>query len=454
MSATRFKRPGEEDFANGNPFETDEHSAKKPRFDVRNPSTLAADAPEDDAVLALDEIGAGLRTKRNAVNVDGYESDSSTENFDARAEAKSKAADDSKKKASKDEEDEDMFADLEEEFKDGDDDEELQREGKKKKGVRFLEDDEIEGQVHSSKAQGHVYADLSSTQRRGKGRATEDGESSEDDEEGDEVRDHIPMGMDPELGAGSKKKHAPRIDAFNMKQEQEEGRFDENGNYVRKARDQDEQYDNWLEGVSKRDIKRAKEAHEKREEERRARDLEGDAVLTSGLLAKLIPRLEKGETVMEALQRLNKGRKPKPKPKPKWLQKSKKKNNGANDNDAMEVEEDPQEAAKEAKLKEAIDDVTDAATGLFNKGQTDIWDAERELLVRQYKRETGDDWVDKVEDNGEAMWNYRWTNGDGQIYGPYDGPTMQSWSDQGFFAAGVDFQRAGESEWSRLVDFV
>ncbi|KAG9823125.1 hypothetical protein KCU68_g16404, partial [Aureobasidium melanogenum] len=63
--------------------------SKKPRFDHRNPSTLAPDAPEEDAILELDEIGkGGLQTKRNAVKLDGYESDSSDDNFDVRADEK------------------------------------------------------------------------------------------------------------------------------------------------------------------------------------------------------------------------------------------------------------------------------------------------------------------------------------------------------------------------------
>ena len=63
-----------------------------------------------------------------------------------------------------------------------------------------------------------------------------------------------------ELGAGGKKSHAPKLDAFNMKNEQEEGRFDAQGNFVRKAADPDAVHDSWLEGVSKKDMKKAKEA--------------------------------------------------------------------------------------------------------------------------------------------------------------------------------------------------
>ena len=41
-----------------------------------------------------------------------------------------------------------------------------------------------------------------------------------------------------------------------MKNEQEEGRFDAQGNFVRKAADPDAVHDLWLEGVSKKDMKK------------------------------------------------------------------------------------------------------------------------------------------------------------------------------------------------------
>ena len=174
-------------------------SSKKARtnFDTRNPSTLAADDDADeDAILELDEIGRkGTQTKRNAVELDGYETDSSQENFDARAEArvgasgtekvKGKGKGKGKGKLSKDEEEADMFADLEEDFVDGDDDEDVAQEGKKrKKEVRFMEANEIEGQVASSKSGGHVSADFSlNSQKTGK---EQDSSSEEGD---DELRD-------------------------------------------------------------------------------------------------------------------------------------------------------------------------------------------------------------------------------------------------------------------------
>ncbi|KAF2181774.1 hypothetical protein K469DRAFT_588157 [Zopfia rhizophila CBS 207.26] len=445
-SAARPKRAGDH-FTRTHHFDSDEPSSKKPRFDPRNPSTLAPDADDDDPVLDADEIGKSGGIKRNAVNIDGYDSDSSTENFDARADAKAKAA----KPASKDEEDDDMFADLEEDFKDGDDDEDLSREGKKKKkGVRFLEEHEIEGQEESSKSGGHVAVDF----KGGGSSRTDEAESSSDSGD-DEERDRIGSDMDEEIGAGGKKKHAPKLDAFNMKSEREEGGFDESGNYVRKATDPNAVHDSWLEGLSKKDMKRAKEAQEKRDTERRQRNIADDSILTSDILSTLIARLEKGETVLEALQRLGKG---KEKRRPKW-QKNKRENG-----DAMQVDQDnTAEDPAETRRKDAVEAITGAADQLLTRGQTDIYDAEREMLIRQYTKETGEDWTEPTStdqtENGDAVvkqWEYRWSDArdGGEKHGPYDGQTMLAWSNAGYFGEGVEFRNIGDSDWSRVVDFV
>ncbi|KKY24891.1 putative lin1 family protein [Phaeomoniella chlamydospora] len=452
----RPKRAGE-DFTRTHYEDQEGPATKKPRFDPRNPSALAPDALEEDNMLEMDEIGRrGQQVKRNAVNLDGYDSDSDNENFNARAEARSR-----KQERSKHEDVSDMFADLEDDFKDGDDDEnDDARRGGKKKAVRFLHDDEIEGQVASSKSGGHVSADLTSS-AKGKGRE-EDAESSSESDVDDETRAAIDDDMDEELGAGSKKSHAPKLDAFNMRSEQEDGKFDEQGNYVRKAADADAVYDTWLEGISKRDMKKAAEAAERRDQERRQKDVENDAKLTSDLLATLIRILQRGETGLEALARLGKGTDR----KPKWQNKHKnrkKDQNGTNGTEDIEMNEtDP----AEEKRKAAIETLTDASDLLLGRGQPEIYDTEREMLMRQYRRETGEDWQDPIADEDKEansaasepkMWEYRWSDArdGGDIHGPYDGTTMSQWNDAGYFGEDVEFRRAGDQgAWSRLVDFV
>ena len=532
----RPKRAGEE-FARTHFQEDDPDgvpSSKKPRFDVRNPSALAPDAKEEDAILDADEIGKrGQQTKRNAVNIDGYDSDSSNEGFDGRADAKVK--ENKKKKGgadggeSKDEEENDMFADLDEDAEaggggDGDDDEELTREGKKKrKNVRFLAAEDIEGQVTSSTGGGHVSADFS-LNGKAPARASKGGHlngsglagdasdaNSSDSDVGDEDRAAIGS-ADEEVGAGGKKEHAPRLDAFNMKGEQEEGRFDDQGNFVRKAVDPDAVHDSWLEGVSKRDMKRAREAAERRDERERQRQREEDLVQTSDILKSLILRLERGETPLEALARLGRG-KQKQKPKPKWHQqahksRSKKEDNGRDGEEeaAMEIDKPnanpssnhdmgpgPDPDSAENHRRKTIDAITTAADQLLTRGQMEIYDTERESLQRYYSRETGEAWIEpststtttssteeaaaavrgttsgngghggKGGNGGKKKWEYRWSDArdGGAAHGPYEGDMMAAWTQAGYFGEAVEFREVlpggrdgGGGGWTRVVEFV
>ncbi|TGO76949.1 hypothetical protein BELL_0130g00200 [Botrytis elliptica] len=475
-AAARPKRAGEE-FARSHRNENEDGPSKKPKFDLRNPSALVADEPEEDAVLDADVIGSrGTGTKRGAVNIDGYDSDSDNEGFDARADerAKGKKGEVNLAEAldgySKEkpgaingktdmEEDADMFADLEDEFADGDEDESELKARKKGKEVRFLKEDEIEGQVLGSKSGGHVSGNFA-LDPKGKlsTHAMDDQESSDDEE--DAVLAAQEEDVDEEVGAGGLKRNAPKVDAFNMKAEQEEGKFDANGNFVRNAADRDAVHDTWLEGISKKDMKKAAEAHEKREEERRQKRLEDDAMLLSDILRTLILRLDKAETVLEALARLGKSQ-VKTKKIPKWKLKKQ-----TQKDDSMDVDAEKIEDPEQTRIRDAINAITGAADQLLIRGQTDVYEQEREMLIRQYRRETGEDWeepseeVAMNEENGPAptkMWEYRWTDGrDGAAkQGPFDGPTMVAWQDAGYFGEGVEFKRVGqEGNWSRVADFV
>jgi CD2 antigen cytoplasmic tail-binding protein 2 len=476
FSAARPNRAGEQ-FARTHYLEAEDGpSSKKPKFDVRNPSALAPDAPEEDAVLEADVIGgSGTGTKRGAINIDGYDSDSDNEGFDARAEERAKARqgrpevslaealDGYTKNGSSAqnlnaeiEDDEDMFAGLEEDVY-GENDEGVPGKSKKSKEVRFMEADEIQGQVENSKSGGHISANFA-LDPKGKlsTHAMDDQESSDDEEDAEALAQE--EGIDEEVGAGGLKRNAPKVDAFNMKAEQEEGRFDDAGNFIRKAADPDAKHDTWLEGVSKKDMKKAAEAHEKREAELRQQRLEDDALLLPDILRNLILQLEKGETVLEALARLGKSQ-TKTKKIPKWKLKKQKQAD-----ESMEVDqaEDPAQSA----IAESISLITTYASLLLTRGQTEIYEPEREMLIRQYRKESGEDWVEpsageqasKVLDRPKpaVMWEYRWTDGrDGDIkQGPYDGATMKAWSDAGYFMEGIEFRRIGEEGWSRVVDFV
>jgi CD2 antigen cytoplasmic tail-binding protein 2 len=459
FAAARPRRAGEV-FARAHHGENDEEdgpSSKKVKFDVRNPSALAPtanydDDGEEDQVLQADVIGGTRVTKRNAVNIDGYDSDSENETFNARAEARD--AKTSGENVKLDDAMDNYNTKNKPKVDDGEDDDDFDMfsgdvsdgenkgggkggisEKKKAKEVRFLQN--IEGQETKSKSGGTIRLD---------------------DEEDSEDEDGIALaieeeGVDDEVGLGGLKKHAPKIDAFNMRDEQEEGAFDESGNYIRKAADPEAVHDRWMDGVSKKAIKKAAEAHEKREAELKEQRREDNKILTSDLLKALIIRLEPRETALEALARLGKGH-TKPKKIPKWKQKKQKADGDAGATDTQETE-DP----KQAKIREAINAITEAADKLLRRDNLTIYELERELLIREYQDEAGERWVEAPKeadvDPQERLWEFRWADGrdGGGTQGPFPGATMKAWQDGGFFGAGVEFRPLGETEWSRAASF-
>ncbi|KAI0181913.1 hypothetical protein GGR52DRAFT_584385 [Hypoxylon sp. FL1284] len=455
FSAARPKRAGE-NYARTHHAEP---NSKKVKFDVRNPSALAPDAGageddnaddgEADVYLEADAdvIRGSAATKRGAVNIDGYDSDSDREELGALHATRT-----SKTKKDEDEDMDDMFAADE----DGDEKDEAvdYSTGKTSKEVWFQDTSTIQGQEASSRSGGHVHLDESS--------------SGDEDEETVELAIQE-EGVDEEVGAGGLKKHAPKVEAFNLKAENEEGRFDEAGNFVRKAVDPDAVHDRWLDGVSKKDMRRAAEAHARREAEQRQRRRDDDAALTADLLRALILRLERGETALEALARLGRGQaKSKAKKVPKWKQKKQQQKTGATDVDdasatAQKTPADEGEAEQQARIKDAIDAITDAADKLLGRDRPDVYERERELLVREYAREADEPWVEPpsaaqaaAEPAASRMWEFRWVDGrdDADKQGPFDGPTMKAWQDAGYFGEGVEFREAGDDGWSRVASFI
>lgn len=428
--AARPKRAGEQ-FARAHHAEEDaaaEPGSKKVKFDMRNPSALAVGGDEEedaDEFLEADAevIRGSAATKRSAVNIDGYDSDSDREEFGAKPESK-------KAEKDKDEELDDMFAEADE---DENEDRVDDTTTKKSKEVRFLDGADIEGQDMRSRDTAQIRLD---------------GEESDDEDEEEIALAIQEEDVDEEVGAGGLKRHAPKVEAFNLRAEEEEGRFDESGNFVRNAADRDAQHDRWLEGLSKKEMKKAAEAHEKREAELKQKRKEDRDILTSDLLKSLILKLELGETALEALARLGRGQ-AKVKKVPKWKQKKLKP-------EAMDVDVAEKEDPEQVRIKEAIDTITDAADKLLSRDRPDIYDRERELLVREWSRETQEPWVEPrratvvEEDEPKKMWEYRWVDGrDGAPkQGPYDSTTMEAWQNAGYFGEGVEFRVVGDEDWA------
>lgn len=208
---------------------------------------------------------AKQKSKRQLKDTEGYGSDSSNDEEGIVPSRRPK----------EEEEDVDMFGDVEEKKDKG-----------KEKKKDFMDLDDIEGQELD----------------KGKD-AVSDSESDSDVEiAGDEAT---------ERKRRKEKALGNEVTGFNMKEEMEEGKFTADGEtYVENAKDEGDKHDVWLTDVDKDVMKKARRAHklrEKQEADREAAEARGVGKEREvELMTAAVDLMERGETVLEALQRLGK----------------------------------------------------------------------------------------------------------------------------------------------------
>jgi CD2 antigen cytoplasmic tail-binding protein 2 len=137
-------------------------------------------------------------------------------------------------------------------------------------------------------------------QEFGRGSGDDDGGDSSGDE--DEPEDEDDAERRKKAGMGYE------MSSFNMREEMEEGKFSADGMYVRNF-DPHALHDRWMDGLGEREIKLARKRKRRQEkaqlekiraEEQELEELGGKDAVEREVLA----MLKKGETVLEALQRL------------------------------------------------------------------------------------------------------------------------------------------------------
>ena len=236
--------------------------------------------PADDETNFANEVDAALEnpsaTRKGRVKTDGYDSDSSDDGEGVVLSRRSGAD------GAANDEDEDMFADGPKE-----EDTTKVEACDKKKGEEFLRLGDIEGQEF------------------GRGGSAADGDDADDDDssgEDDEPEDEDDAERRKKAGMGYE------ISSFNMREEMEEGKFSADGMYVRNF-DPHALHDRWMDGLGEREIKLARKRKRRQEkaqmekvraEEEELEQLGGKDAVEREVLG----MLKKGETVLEALQRL------------------------------------------------------------------------------------------------------------------------------------------------------
>ncbi|KAM9902459.1 hypothetical protein OXX79_003939 [Metschnikowia pulcherrima] len=212
-----------------------------------------------------------------------------------------------------------------------------------------------------------------------------------------------------------------QIEAFNLREEVESGKFDQNMNYIQGKKDSDDEEEPWMAEASAKDIMKARKAQESNfsTENKPLR-------VVSDILQDLISLLEPAETSMEALSRLRPARRKR----------------------AKNLKSEADQARKNMVFK-----ITECCESLVNeKGISSAYDMSREELMRAYAQETGQSYqakgtkrtIDEMEKNeyGDAIWEFRWT-GENEVNGPYSAYEMKYWKDT-YFENKAEVRRVGE----------
>ncbi|KAF8163377.1 hypothetical protein B0H34DRAFT_695262 [Crassisporium funariophilum] len=367
------------------------HKSKKTRFVE----------PAEDPTKFAEQVDSALEqpSRKGKVKNEGYDSDSSD---DGEGVVRSR------KKAEADDEEDDMFAAAEKEEK------EEESAGKKKESYMRLGD--IEGQE---------FGDQS---------------GSDDESDADEPVDEDEAERKKKEGMGFE------LSSFNMREEMEEGKFTEDGSYVRSF-DPHGVHDKWMDGLDEREIKLAR--RRKREQEKKQREkmqAEEKELEESGgksaMEKELLGLLKKGESVLEALQRLG--------AQAKKSQKHKRPKHRAGN--SMDVD-------KTVTTPTDIEHITRLASNLMSLGDTDIYSTTYEELVRAVRSSGG---VDPTWDppSADIKYEYKWSSPDaGQTedtFGPFAEQELKSWFDASYFGISGEKVRVRQvgGEWGAWEDIV
>jgi CD2 antigen cytoplasmic tail-binding protein 2 len=381
--------------------------------------------PEDDPANFAEQVDAALEgpSRRGKVRNEGYESDS-TDDEEGVVYSRRKGKD------KEEEDDEDMFAMADKEDKVEED------AGLAKREEKFMRLGDIEGQEFNEA-----------------GNDDDDEEEEEEDETVAQKKKRDAMGFE--------------LSSFNMRDEMEEGKFTEDGTYV-KTYDPHATHDKWMEGFTETEIKLARRRHKEQERKQKEKiELEEQQLRESGgqpaIQQQLLPLLKKGETVLEALQRLGaqaKRKPPPPKPyvhppmpstKPNAIYRKRKAGQAVDGAPAPPPNEPPKEPTP-------IEVVTELASRLMSLGDTDIYSKTYEEIVRSV-RSAGNVEPNWDPPSADIKYEYKWAapgNENGEVFGPFKEEELKAWHKAAYFGTygeKVQARKVG-GEWGTWDDVV
>jgi len=231
------------------------------------------------------------------------------------------------------------------------------------------------------------------------------------------------------------------MSSFNMREEMEEGKFTEDGMYVRSF-DAHAVHDRWMEGIDEKAIQQARKRKKQQDRAQHEKTMAEEKELAESggknqLEKELLKWLKKGETVLEALQRI-----------------------GSHSSKVRKSQTKPSETIHSADQKSGsdIDVITHLATNIMSLGDIDIYSKTYEELVRDVRASGNLDpaWIPPSADlKYEYKWNVPETAGQTiETFGPYGEDEMRAWYKASYFGVAGEMikVRVVEGEWSDWDD--
>lgn len=265
-----------------------------------------------------------------------------------------------------------------------------------------------------------------------------------------------------------------KITPFNLKEEQQEGSFSKDGNFVWDKKD--ELKDAWLDDIDWMKVKtKSKKELEKEEQEDEDEDEMQENYSEIENYKLMMEFMRPGESVAKALRRLGGG-----KAAMSASQRWKKKKAG--------VVEDPEEKENKEKMLK----LTGFADSILSRsGNMEIYEETYEGILfkikadeeKKIKPKTAipedideddalDMFADSLDDKSEStkektdtkkiglsddvMWEFKWKEDDEEVHGPHPSQSMLDWQESGYFEDGVLVRKVGSSTEfnnSKRIDF-
>ncbi|KAG5457751.1 MAG: hypothetical protein BJ554DRAFT_2156 [Olpidium bornovanus] len=243
------------------------------------------------------------------------------------------------------------------------------------------------------------------------------------------------------------------LEAFNLKEEMEEGRFDNEGNYVRRPADPQRFHDSWLDGLGRRDFERAKLQRQRAEEALRKKEEEAgrdpvNSMTREQVWTEMLKCMKPGETVTRTLRRLGGGRdigKAGSRRQSKGAKAAKKPDSDGGAASTAPEEKDAGEEEKAAAHRKAVESFTVLVDRLVSLGDLTVYGDTYESLAYRLSGPSKQAPPEPAAQSGktsqepegaeeEPQWEYKWdSTEEAQVFGPYPVSQMTAWAQQGFF---------------------